>query len=59
MSDAVSGATMSTSQLAAAYQAKILSLQKSAMKQGGEEALKLIESAVNPAGVGGKLDVYA
>lgn len=46
--------SMSTVELAAAYDARVASMQKDALEQQGEEALKLIQAA---SASGANLDI--
>lgn len=52
------GSVGSSSELAMAYQVRVLTMQKDAMNAAGEAALKLIESAtVLPQGQGANLNI--
>ena len=51
---------MSSTELAMAYQVRVVALQKDAINAAGQAAVQLIQSAMNlPAGQGANLDIRA
>ena len=53
---AVSGASLKAAEIAAAYNAKVLALQKDAIRMQGEMAVKLINSATSAPPAVGSMD---